>query len=259
MGVGDPRDAGLVDRLAGRARRCPRRRRCPAGSRGGRAGGPGRCRRRRRRPRRWCGSRSSVSTKPRSIATPCSSYPSPSVAGPRPTATSSSSASITSPPSTVTATPVVGGLHALERRAGAEGDLALAEGPLEGLRGRLVLGGDQAGERLDDGDLGAEGAPHAGELAADDAAAEHDHRGRHPVEAERVLGGDDPLAVDLEAGQGAGVGAGGEHDVRAGVRRVVDGDLRGPVSRPAPSITVMPRPLIRPVRPLNSRATTPSL
>ena len=48
---------------------------------------------------------SSVTTKPRSMRTPCSSYPSPSVDGPRPTATSSSSASRTSPPSTVTATP----------------------------------------------------------------------------------------------------------------------------------------------------------
>ena len=41
----------------------------------------------------------------------------------------------------------------------------------------LVLGGDQPGERLDDGDLGAERPPHAGELAADDAAAEDDHGG----------------------------------------------------------------------------------
>ena len=39
-------------------------------------------------------------------------------------------------------------------------------------------------------------------------------RRRDPVEPQRVLGGDDPLAVDVEAGQAAGVGAGGEHDVR---------------------------------------------
>ncbi len=118
----------------------------------------------------------------------------------------------------------VGVLDALERRAGAEVDLALAEGPLEGLGGRLVLDRDEPGERLDDGDLGAEAGPHAGELAADDAAAEHDHRRGHAVEAQGVLGGEHPLAVDLEAGQGLGVGAGGEHDVAARVGRVADGD-----------------------------------
>ena len=51
---------------------------------------------------------------------------------------------------------VVGDLDALERGAGAEVDLALAEGPLEGLGGGLVLDGDEPGEGLDDGDLGAE-------------------------------------------------------------------------------------------------------
>ena len=107
----------------------------------------------------------------------------------------------------------VGRLDALERRAGAEGDAALAEGALQHLRRGLVLGGDQPGQGLDDGDLGAEGAPHARELDADDTAAEHDHRRRHPVEAQRLLGGDHALAVDLEAGQRAGVGAGGEHEV----------------------------------------------
>ena len=53
---------------------------------------------------------------------------------------------------------------------------------------------------------------------ADDAAAEDDRRDlRHPVELERLVGGDDP-AADLQAGQRAGVGAGAEHDVLAGDR-----------------------------------------
>ena len=39
------------------------------------------------------------------------------------------------------------------------------------------------------------------------------------------VGGQDALAVDLEAGQGARVGAGGEHHVARGVRRVADRDL----------------------------------
>ena len=96
----------------------------------------------------------------------------------------------------------VGVLDALERRAGAEVDLALAERPLERLGRRLVLDGHEPGECLDDGDLGAEAGPHARELAADDAAAEHDDRLGHPVEAQGVLGGEHPLAVDLEARAG---------------------------------------------------------
>ena len=67
-------------------------------------------------------------------------------------------------------------------------------------------------------------AQHAGELAADDAAAEHDHRGRHAVEAQGVLGGEHPLPVDLEARQRPGVGAGGQHEVASGVGGVADGD-----------------------------------
>ena len=102
--------------------------------------------------------------------------------GPRPTATSSSSASIVSPPAMVTLTPVVGALDLLERLADLEVDAALAERPLDRLGALLVLGGDQPGQRLDDGHVGAEGLPRAGELDADDAAAEHDRGRRHAVE-----------------------------------------------------------------------------
>ena len=153
----------------------------------------------------------------------------------------------------------VGGLDALEGRPGAERDAALAERALQDLGRRLVLGRDQPGERLDDGDLGAEGAPDARELHADDPAPEDDDRRRHPVEAQRLLGGDDALAVDLEAGQAARVGAGGQDEVLAGVRVAPTVTWRGPVIRPWPSMTVMPRDLIRPARPLKSRPTTPSL
>ena len=44
--------------------------------------------------------------------------------------------------------------------------------------------------------VGAEGVPDRGELAADRAGAEHDDRRRHLVEGQRVVAGDDPLAVD---------------------------------------------------------------
>src|SRR4051794_58757 len=122
----------------------------------------------------------------------------------------------------------VGALDLLERLAGLERDAALAERPLERLGRLLVLRRQQAGERFDDGHVDAEGLPGARELAADDAAAEHDGRVRHVVEGERVLGGDDPLAVDLQAGQRLGVRAGGQHDVAADVALVahLDGVLR---------------------------------
>ena len=68
----------------------------------------------------------------------------------------------------------------------------------------LVLGGDEPGQRLDDGHLGAERAEHGGELDADDAAAEHDDARRDEVERERLLAGHDP-AADLETGQRLGV------------------------------------------------------
>ena len=49
-----------------------------------------------------------------------------------------------------------------------------------------------------------------------------DHRGGHPVELERVVADEHPGAVDLEAGQRLGRRAGRQHDVPARVRRVAD-------------------------------------
>ena len=146
---------------------------------------------------------------------------------------------------------VVGGLDARNGVPVRKSILRLRKARSSALEDASSSSGDQAGQRLDDRDVGAEALPDAGELAADDAAAEHDHRRGHPVEPQRVLGGDDPLAVDLEAGQRARVGAGGQHDVLAGVRSCRrPRPCWGPVSRPSPSTTVMPRPLIRPVQAL---------
>ena len=115
---------------------------------------------------------------------------------------------------------------ALEAHAERELDAALAERALELLADRLVLVGDEVRERLDDGDLGAPRLPDAGELDADDAAAEHGDLLRHEVELERLLGGDD-AAADLEAGKRARVRAGGEDDVLAGDGVVADLDGGG--------------------------------
>ncbi len=118
----------------------------------------------------------------------------------------------------------VGGLvDAGELRADLVVDLPLAELPLELLGEELVLVGHQVGQGLDDRDLGAEAAPHARELDADDAAAEHDHAVGHVVEVDRLGRGQHP-AAELEPGQRLGVRAGGQHDVAAGVALPVDLD-----------------------------------
>src|SRR3712207_1977414 len=90
------------------------------------------------------------------------------------------------------------------------------------LGGALVLQRDQVLEALDDGHVDAEGLPGAGELAADDAAAEDDRRGRYAVHVQRVVAGDDPRPVDVQAGQRPGVGTGGQQHVLALVALPVD-------------------------------------
>ena len=122
----------------------------------------------------------------------------------------------------------VGVLHLLERLAELEVDATLAERALDLLRRVFVFEGDQVRQRLDDGDVGAERLPRAGELAADHAAAEDDRGGGQRVEHHGVLGGDDADAVDLQAGQRLHVGAGRQHDVLADHTLAVDLDrVRG--------------------------------
>ncbi len=117
---------------------------------------------------------------------------------------------------TVTASSVC--LAPVNLHAGLEGDLAPAERPLQQLGGELVLVGHQPRQRLDDRDLRAEALEHRRELHADHPAAEDTIRSRHRVEPDGLVAGDDP-AADLEAGQGAGVAAGGQHDLLADVPR----------------------------------------
>ncbi len=122
----------------------------------------------------------------------------------------------------------VGGLHALEARAQLVLDAPAAEGALQELGAGLLLQREQVGEGLDDRDLGAERLPDGGELDADDAAAENDHRGRDAVELQRVVAGDDPLAVDVEAGKGLRHGAGRQHDAVTLDGLVAHDDAVGP-------------------------------
>ena len=119
-----------------------------------------------------------------------------------------------SPDSSETVTTSPCWVGAGEADAGLEGDLALAERPLELLADGLVLGGDQPGQRLDDRHLGAEALEDGGELDADDAAAQHDDARRHVVDGEGLLARHD-AAADLETGQRLRVAARREHDVAA--------------------------------------------
>ena len=115
-------------------------------------------------------------------------------------------------------------LDRLETGAELEADAAAPEGPLQQLRARLVLQRQQLGKQLHDRDLGPEGPPHAGELDADHAAAEDNHRSGDPVQHQRVVRGDHALAVDVETGQAPWLRSAGEHDVLGLVDRVADPD-----------------------------------
>src|ERR1022692_4320410 len=121
--------------------------------------------------------------------------------------------------------PGPGVLDSLEPGAGLLADAAPPEGPLQQLRARFLLGRQQMRQHLHDRDLGAERPPDAGELHSDDPAAKDHHRRRHLVEGEGLVAGDHALAVDGEAGQAAGLGPGGQDDVRALDDGVPDLDL----------------------------------
>jgi hypothetical protein len=71
--------------------------------------------------------------------------------------------------------------------------------------------------------LGTERAEDAGELDADHTAAQNHHPLWDVVKGQRLVGGHDP-AADLQAGQGLGVRAGGQHDIAAGIGGAVHVD-----------------------------------
>ena len=70
--------------------------------------------------------------------------------------------------------------------------------------GRLdVDAGQDARQRLEERHLAADVGQQRRELAADRAAADDQHAGRHLVELEHVVGRQDALAVEVEPGQRA--------------------------------------------------------
>ena len=102
--------------------------------------------------------------------------------------------------------------HGRHRRAGRRRDAALAVGAGDLLGDLLVLERSEAGERLEQGDVGAEGPVHGGELEPYRAGADHDGRGRDPVVPQGLVARDDPVR-QREPGQQPRTRPRGDHDV----------------------------------------------
>lgn len=107
----------------------------------------------------------------------------------------------------------------------------LAKG-LEGFLGHLLVGGgEELGHRFQDGDFGAQAAPHAAHFEADHARADHAQLLGHGADVQRAVVGQDVLFVKGQAGQLARRRAGGHDDVlgdQVGVGGA--GDLDGPAT-----------------------------
>ena len=99
------------------------------------------------------------------------------------------------------------------RDTGADLDAPLLERPQHHVRHVLVAAGQDLGQGLQDGHLGAQIGEHGGELAADGPAADDHRGGRQLLEVQHLVGGQDQVAVDLEAGNAARHRAGSQDDV----------------------------------------------
>jgi hypothetical protein len=104
-------------------------------------------------------------------------------------------------------------LDVLELRPSSHLDALFLEGLFERFADLFVLDRQEAGEELDDRDVDAESMEDRRKLDADGAGAEHDHRLRQLLELEDLVGGEDPLAVGLEAREHAGHRARGDDEV----------------------------------------------
>ena len=149
-------------------------------------------------------SRSSVSTKPRSMRTPASSYPRPAVDGAAADRHQQQVGLDGLAGLQGDRDPRVGVLDAGEPHARLELDPALAERALERLRAGLVLAGTSRGSAS----TMVTSTPNERHALANSTPItpppRTTRRRRHAVQLERVVAGDHALAVDLEPGQGCG-------------------------------------------------------
>ena len=116
-------------------------------------------------------------------------------------------------PSTVSSTRVPLSTACGDLGVGEDADALLDEGFFQGVADLVVLDGQDARGHFDEGHLGAEGVVNVGELDADRARADDDHFLRLLGEDHRLLGADDAIAIERQAGQAAGFAAGGDEDV----------------------------------------------
>ena len=125
-------------------------------------------------------------------------------------------------------------LEGLDRGPGQDGHALFFEG-LVGEGGNFfVFDRQYAGQHLDHGDLGAQGAVETGELDADGAGADHQQRFGQGRGDHGFLVGPDQLAVGLQARQLARPGAGRQD-------HVLGGDLGDRLRRPSrPGACAMP-------------------
>lgn len=104
---------------------------------------------------------------------------------------------------------------------------------LEDLLGLLCDLGVHAGaanlvQEFDDGNLGAQARPHGSHLETNDTATNDEHLFRDLLQRNGTSARDHPLLVDLQAGEGSRLTAGGDQDVLAhdaGFATVVQLDL----------------------------------
>ena len=94
-----------------------------------------------------------------------------------------------------------------------EGDALLFQDALRLPADLVVEARQDAVEEFDHRHLRAEPPPHRAELEPDHAGADHQQPLRHLVERDRLIRGDDALAVDVDALELRHIGAGGDDDV----------------------------------------------
>ena len=88
-----------------------------------------------------------------------------------------------------------------------------AQRALQGFARLDIHAGTDAVEKFDYGDLRTQAPPHRAQFQADDAGTDHHQMFWHFGQRQRAGGIEDALVIDLDAGQGSGLGAGGDDDV----------------------------------------------
>ena len=101
----------------------------------------------------------------------------------------------------------------LHHDPGHDVDAALLERSPDETDDVLVTSDQDAVQRLEDRDLGAQVGQQRGELAADHATTDDGDRRRKLLQIQELVGGHDPAAVHLEPGQHVGHRSGRQHHV----------------------------------------------